>query len=296
MDWQATRFFPKDAYSFRSRPMNPQELFAANLALVERVIRIVCRRARVFDADEEDFAADVKLALVENDYAILRKYEGRSSLESYLTVVIQRMLADARNAAHGRFRASSEAQRLGPVAVLLEKLVVRDGRSLDEAMQHVRAIDATATRESMAAMLKRLPARAARAREVELESVERVIAGGEPADARAIADDRRRLANVAGTAFRRALDGLPTEDRALIRFHYAEQMTIAEIARMLDLPQRPLYRRMEWLLDRFRTALASAGIDRGAAVDLIGSEEGEMDFGLRDAENRAAPPVHRLEK
>src|SRR5688572_4266032 len=103
--------------------MNPKDLFETNLGTIERVIAVVCRRARLFGPDAEDFASEVRLALIENDYEILAKYEGRSSLDTFLTVVIQRLLADARTRAKGRWHASTEAQRLGPVAVQLETLV-----------------------------------------------------------------------------------------------------------------------------------------------------------------------------
>src|SRR3954466_2259533 len=128
--------------------MQLQDLFEANLGTIERVISIVCWRARLFGPDAEDFASEAKLALIENDYAVLAKYEGRSSLDTFLTVVIQRLLADSRTKAKGRWHASTEASRLGPAAVLVETLILRDGRSLDEAMPHIQATHPELTRES----------------------------------------------------------------------------------------------------------------------------------------------------
>ena len=276
--------------------MNVQELFTSNLSMIDRIIRIVCRRAGVFGADQEDFASQAKLRIIEDDYAVLRKYEGRSSLESYLTIVIQRMLADARISARGRFRASAEAQRLGPIGVLLEKLVLRDGRSLDDAMPHLRAVDPNATRESMTKTLGRLPERSVRPRDVELDGVEEVVAGSEPADARVVASEVRRLAHRAETTLRHQLAMLPAVDRSLIRFHFGEEMTLAEIARVMQLPQRPLYRRLESLLQQLRDALTSAGIDRRTAAELVESEKEEMDFGLREREKRDSSPVHQVEE
>src|SRR5688500_2017196 len=120
----------------RTRTMNAKELFEANLGELERVTAIVGRRALLSVPDPGDFASEAKLARIEEDYAVLRKWEGRSSLDTFLTVVVQRLLADARTRARGRWHASAEAQRLGPTAVLLETLVRRGGRTLDEAMPH----------------------------------------------------------------------------------------------------------------------------------------------------------------
>lgn len=260
--------------------MNASGLFAANLGLIDRIIGIVCRRASLFGADAEDFASEAKLALIEENYAILRKYEGRSSLETYLTVVIRRLLADMRTRTKGRWHASSEAERLGPIAVALETLVRRDGRTLDEALTHIRATDTGVTRGMLEEMLRRLPERTGRPRAVDLEGIAHAIAGGENADARALAGDLHRLSKVAGNALRELLAELPAEDRVLLRLRYGSEMTIADISRMMRVPQRPLYRRLEWLLARLRGTLTGAGIDRKTVAELVGSDAIEMDFGL----------------
>ena len=267
--------------------MNLQELFEANLGTIERVIAIVCRRGRLFGPDAEDFASEVRLALIENDYAILAKYEGRSSLDTFLTVVIQRLLADARTRAKGRWHASTEATRLGPAAVLIETLIRRDGRSLDEAMPHIRAAHPEVTRDDVNAILAKLPERTARPRAVELEVVEPVIASSESTDARAIANEKLRISMRAGGAVRNVLQTLPLEDRTLIRLRFGSDMSVADISRMMNLPQRPLYRRLESLLFRLRGALTEAGIDGATAESLVGREH-EIDFGLMNGKNDGA--------
>src|SRR5258708_1919550 len=120
--------------------MSPEELFQANLTLLERVIAGVCRRAGLRDADAEDFASTAKLALLENDYAILRGFEGRATLGTFLTVVVQRLLSREWIRLRGRWHPSAEAERSGAAAVLLEKLMERDGRSLDAAVSIVRHV------------------------------------------------------------------------------------------------------------------------------------------------------------
>src|SRR5438045_3685156 len=92
---------PTNLLSSRTSFMNPGDLFRANLPLIDRTIDRVCRRARLFGPDAEDFASDVRLALMADDYAVLRKWEQRSSLATFLTVVVQRMLVDRRVRTYG---------------------------------------------------------------------------------------------------------------------------------------------------------------------------------------------------
>lgn len=261
--------------------MDAAELFRSNLSVVERAARGVCRRARLSDADEEDFVSSAKLALIENDYAILRKYEGRSSLPTYLAVVFQRLLSDERMRALGRWHASREAERMGPAGVLLETLVRRDRRSIEEALPIVQAADPALTRPAIESMAARLPQRSARPRVVEMdEPAAASLAAPERADARALDLEARALRDRTARTVRDTLAALPLEDRMLIRFRFGSSMSIADISRMMRLPQRPLYRRIESLLQRLRTALLAAGLDAGSVTELIGTAAGEMDFGL----------------
>jgi DNA-directed RNA polymerase specialized sigma24 family protein len=114
--------------------MHPRQLIEQNVELIDRLVARACRRVGIAVGEVEDVASVVKLALVENDYAILRRYEGRSSLATYLTTVIQRMLADQRERTHGRWRPSPEAERLGELAVLMEEIVGKQRRSVDDAV------------------------------------------------------------------------------------------------------------------------------------------------------------------
>lgn len=267
--------------------MDFEELLRSNLPLVERVVRRVCLRANVVGADVEDFASTVKLALIEDDYAILRAHEGRSSLATYLTVVIQRLLADERNRTLGRWRASAEAQRLGATAVLLETLLRRDQRSMTEAIPIVCAFDQTLDPASVEALAERLPHRPPRPRLVDLETAGEV-ASSEPADERAMRAELEKLSERASVVVRTAIAALPIKDRMLVRLRFVSLMNISDIARILQLPQRPLYRRLEQILAILRRTVTEAGIDSSTASDLIGSTLVALDFGLDEGKTGAA--------
>jgi len=116
-------------------------LFESNLALVDGVIAGVCRRARVYGPDAEDFASSVRLALIEDDYAVLRGFEERSSLSTFLVVIVQRLLHDQQTRRLGKWHASREAERLGAPAVALERILHREHRSIEEALPIVQTID-----------------------------------------------------------------------------------------------------------------------------------------------------------
>src|SRR2546423_12833075 len=121
-----------------NRPLDARTLLEENLALIDRVIRFIAHGQRLDESEAEEFGAIVKLKLCENDYGIVRKFEGRSNFGTYLTIVVARMLLDYRIHCWGKWHPSAEARRLGDLAVDLEQLLHRDGRTLDDALPLLR--------------------------------------------------------------------------------------------------------------------------------------------------------------
>ncbi|HEX6098130.1 MAG TPA: hypothetical protein VF432_17520 [Thermoanaerobaculia bacterium] len=261
--------------------MDPRQLLEQNLELIDRVVRRACFRVGIAADQVDDVGSMLKLALVENDYAILRRYEGRSSLATYLAIVVQRTLADQRERVHGRWRPSPEAQRLGGRAVVIEDVVRRQRRSIEEALPFVRAADPAITHAEVVAIADRLPARAARPREVALPPEETVpLAAGDRADTAALDSELRDVSRRAGALMRETMAAWPEDDRLLLRLRFESSLSVADIARLMAVPQRPLYRRMELLLGRLREVLQAAGIDSGTVGDLLGAaERAEIDLG-----------------
>src|SRR6266498_3959783 len=119
--------------------MDARALLEENLELIERLIRFIARRQRLDESEWEEFSSVVKLRLVENDYAVIRKFEGRSRLSTFIAIVVKRMFLDYRIHDWGKWHASAEAKRLGDLAVELEQFLHRDGRTIDEVLPVLRA-------------------------------------------------------------------------------------------------------------------------------------------------------------
>jgi RNA polymerase sigma factor (sigma-70 family) len=239
--------------------MSREHLYLAHQRVIERILRFIARRHRCDQEETEDFAAWARLKLVDNDYAILAAYQGRADIGSYLLVVIQRLFLDYRISKWGAWRPSAEAKRLGSLAVRLETLRARDGRSFEEAYQTLRGVDPELRREVLEDLEARLPARSPRRFEGEnaLESL---------ADPRAAADEgvieeevsaRKRKATAVVIELMREL---APQDQLVLRLRFAEEMQIADVARTLRLDARPLYRRIERLLADLRRGLAERGL------------------------------------
>ena len=98
-----------------------ERLFVASLPLIERLSRFFCRGSRMTAEDVEDFVAHVRVHLLDDDYAALRRFEGRCTLPTFLALIIQHLLCDYRARhwgalPHLRGRAAAGARR-GPARV-----------------------------------------------------------------------------------------------------------------------------------------------------------------------------------
>ena len=139
--------------------MDPEELFLSNLDAIERAIAYVCHRNHLNPQDAEEFNSEVKTKLIEGNYAVLRKFEGRSAFSTYMTTVIQRLYFQWRVQMWGKWRPSAEAKRLGEKAITLERLLTRDGFTYGEALETLTTGTRAYTREEVEAIYLRLPER-----------------------------------------------------------------------------------------------------------------------------------------
>jgi RNA polymerase sigma factor for flagellar operon FliA len=246
-----------------------EALFLENLRWIERVAAALCRRHGIDGAEAEDAVAWVRMMVIEDDYAVLRRFRGDSAVTTYLTVAISLLFREHRIRERGRWRPSAAAQRLGYTAVRLETMVRRDGYRLEEAARVLRSAGTTDLSDrELAVLLAALPARAPlRPVEVGADPLAAALApGGDPAEEAEAESERGR----AEEALARALDGLPAADRVVVRLRYWEGLSVAEVARVMGVPQKPLYRTLERALGRMRAELERAGVSRELVRAVLG--------------------------
>lgn len=255
------------------------KLLTSNLALVERTIAFACRRYRLTPDDAEEFAAIVKLRLVDNDYAIVRAYEERSSFATYINIVVQRMALDYRISTWGKWHSSAEAKRLGALAIDLERLLHRDGRTLDDALVILATSHEGVTRDALEALNARLPPRAPRHRDVPLDESLQATSPVNTDEA-LLERERRKSSHRVSSMVSQLIAQLPPDDRLILQLRFEGGMTVAQIARMLRIEQKLLYRRIEQRMRELKRELEKNGVSSRDVHDLIGGPESHLQFDL----------------
>ena len=263
-----------------------ERLYVTSLPLIERLSRFFCRQSHMTAEDIEDFVAHVRLHLLEKEYAALRSFEGRCSLATFLSLVIQHQLLDYRARHWGRFRSSTAARRLGPAAIRLETLLLRDGMQIAGAVEAMQRDGLAITPLEAEEMSRHFPPRRARPVEIGFGDAKplELAVGIESIELDAEASERRATARALEKTMSMALAELSPEDRTILRLHFGAGMTVAEISRSLGLEQRPTYRRILRICAALRDRLTAAGLDGTRVEALLGRADSKLDFGLFDVE------------
>jgi RNA polymerase sigma factor (sigma-70 family) len=270
-------------------------LLVESLPLIDRITRSICRRSGIDHSESEDFASVVRLKLVENDYAAIRSFEGRCSLSTWLMVLARRVLLDYRNHRWGKWRPSAEATRLGGAATLVERVVRRDGGSIEDAARLIREEQSIEMSEAeIEGLLARLPARTPRPHE---EPLGVAAEGRDPSldpEAAVLSAEAGRLSQHASRILSERLARLDAEDRLLVRMRFFDGLPVPRIARATGTDQRRLYHRISKIGDELRIALEQGGVDRGAIRSIL--DEGADGLSVRLAETpEISPSTHRGE-
>ena len=271
---------PGDPSTATARPhTDPPDyaaMFLAHLGDVEAAVASTGRRYRLSSDEIDELRGRSFVKLIDRDYAILRRFNGRSTLRTYLTVVIERLLLDHRVSTWGKWRASARATRGGAAAILLERLVRREGVSREQAVEMVEhSYPGARADESLRAVLE-LPARTVR-RFVTDGDLEDAVSTGPRTDAFVHTAERRRSSHRATAALAAAISRLPPQDALILRLRFVDGLKIVEIANRLGhtrhQARKAMYPRLRLLLTNLRESLEAAGVSRAEVLSFIGATD-----------------------
>ena len=227
------------------------------LELLGQVIRAVARTHRLTPDDAQDFGQSVHLKLLERNYDVFARYAGGSTLRTFLTVVVNRLLIDWQRARFGKWRRSARAAQLGPYAMALDRLIFRDGYSPEQAVRVVRGMKESPEESALMKIVEQLPAHPVR-RVVPDDDLDNLpgAAFEDPVEIELRAAEAQRIRSLLHEALRE----LPPQDRWLLTARYQKQQKVCAMAATLGVDAAQLYRRCDRALRRLRAALANAGV------------------------------------
>ncbi|HET6229391.1 MAG TPA: sigma-70 family RNA polymerase sigma factor [Longimicrobiaceae bacterium] len=247
-------------------------LYEAHDERIDRIITYFSGKAGLRGDDAEDFASWVKTKLIGDDYAVFRKYQGKSALPTYLVAVIANLSKEYRVARQGRWRPSAAARRKGELAMRLERLVHRDGMRWGAAVEVVRTSGETdLPPQQIERMIAELPPRPPlRPVAVDAEVLEATPASSPGADAAVLDEETETVRARAVQALFAAIGRLPPEDQVALRMKYWDGMKVTDVARGTQRDPKQLFKRLDRVMALLRKDLEAAGVSVETVREMMG--------------------------
>ncbi len=256
-----------------------EELFTQRFRQIERIVHTVAARRRLSADESQELYSLVMLKLIEDNYAILRGFQGRSRWQTFLTVIIQRVLLDHRVKEWGRWRPCAQARRLGPTAVLLDRRINRDGVEPAAAIRELSSIGVAESAVELERLAARIPRRSRR-RFVSEEMCLEILPSTDAADHRLEAAHCRRAVGRVSHAVTSALRELSDAERRLLSLRFGRGWTVRRIAASQALEARPLYRHFERILRCLRQHLERFGVGWDEVIVALDAQDVDLEVDM----------------
>lgn len=249
--------------------MDAEQVLLAHFDFIKATTASICRRYSIFGDDADDVFGEVELRLIRDEYAAIKKCKNWDNPKPFLRVLIGHLALDWMVSQWGgKWRPTAKAKRMGPAAVLLERLILRDGMSRDEAVLTVINTDElTESREElmdMLAKLRLLP----RSTTVRIDDQIDVPSMPEPGDSLVTDEGLSRLEQIFD-ATRDEVERLGATDKIIIKMKYFDGFTGKQIAETLGETEQWVFRRIYKVMDKIRARLEARGIEWSEVCELF---------------------------
>ncbi len=264
-----------------------EQLFLQQVPLLRRAAAHACRRYGMGAEDVQDFTQIVLTKVFANNYAVLRAWQRKSSLETYLVMVVNCAAKDFADKLWGKWRPCKAAVKMGALATQLEQLLSRDGYHFEEACHKILTEHPGLTTESELYRIAELLPPRTRHRDFSLDTDMTSAPGDggvaaprlppeavarERADDRIESSERARRRQQALDALQTALRSLGPDDTVIAKL-MRKGMKTADIAKDLHLEAKPLYRKIDNIKKHLKFTLEAAGISTADVADLLNDDD-----------------------
>ena len=251
---------------------NPKAYLVKHLPVIDAAIKVACRRHEILDDQAEEFASHTKLKLIENDYHLIRSFQGKSSFRTYLFTVINRIFIDWLRMMKGRWRPSEYAKRLGQMGIKLEELMARKKLSYQEAcyaikINHGVNIDSREFRKLADKISKQL---STNPRQVDIP-LEKINNSESTLKDPVIDKNSQEIREKIVSIIKDVSESLEANDKLILKMHFHDNLGISVISRILKQKRHGVDARLKFILVGFKEKILANGININDARDAINS-------------------------
>jgi RNA polymerase sigma factor (sigma-70 family) len=216
------------------------------------------------EIDADTLFNEVLDRLTSNSYKVLREFENRSKLTTFLTTVITHLIIDIKRKNEGRNRAKDRAKAMGPVGEKLYDLVLIKGYPVEEAFDFVNRTDGiTETLEEIETMVEKI-----RGRQTSHPQPGTGVEKRTPE----VNLGKKQRTELNKKVLNEVLSELNNEERFIIRMRFPlsddeEPKNLSEIAKILRITEKAVDSRIRRVLTKFKEKMLKYGLSIEDFVD-----------------------------
>lgn len=216
--------------------------------------------------------------LIRDDYKALRQFKGKSTLKTYLSMIIANRMVEMIRKRRGRDRSNEKAKKYGPDGLLLHQKVTVEGKSPEEAYEELNAGGSFSLGLDQCREIIRDAGAHKRSGDPAYDPLQTTVKPGtldtekdrlivpdvtaDPEEQVIAADAQTKRAQVIG----QLMEQLSGKDRLILRMRFPpgeeeQPMAVDEIAGLLKLKKKAVYMRISRALEKARTILEQAEIN-----------------------------------
>ncbi len=267
-----------------------QAILNDNLTYIEQQCRkIIHRKIKMNPLNPDQLEIEIENTALElintvmdklqaNGFKILRQFNGKSKITTYMTTVISRTFVDQLRSKIGRNRDRERAEKLGPLGKQIYQLRHVEKLEREQVIRRIQEdIDQTAKAAEIDSMIDRIDAA------LKTKNLSTAVTTGSPIKAGMKLPDDKIVVPDPGKgpeetlllsekkvkhrqAISHLLDQLSTEERFVLKNRFYQddlplKLRIEAISRALNMEKRNVYKKIDRLLKKCKKMLMEQGLD-----------------------------------
>jgi RNA polymerase sigma factor (sigma-70 family) len=254
---------------------NPQQVLEENLETIKLIVKKICYRSSMQEADIEDVISYTYERLIRDDYKIIREFEGKTLPQSFLVLVVTNICKDRFRKHSGRWRPSTKATELGETACRLEKLLYRQKYSFEETIEiieteNLNADEKVPSRAEMEKIASQLKVRQRNVTvlpgDLHLTNIATSNPDYESTFRKNELNSRKLELDQVIIQHKRKMG---EEEKLILKLHFSDNHNISVISRTLNKTRYHIKKSIDLTLETFKQTILKNGFDRSEIDEIL---------------------------
>lgn len=239
-----------------------KKYFNDNIETIYSTINFFCRNKQIIGEDKKDFSSQILIKVIDNDYKVLRSYNKKSKLTTYLLTVISNYYIDLKRKEIKRWRPSKKSKNKGPIAVKLDELINKKNYTLEEAHDTLTINhNYNVTLDELSKIASEFKNSTRQIRKVSDTHLTTLTDNNPHTEEAIIKTEDQKTVNDMIRVSVKIRENLPGEAKLILKMRFFDDYSISQIGRMLNIKRHAVDKILKDSLKEIKDSLIKEDAD-----------------------------------